>query len=248
MSEPRRGVAEGEGLSRARIEQRFLANSGLIIAARVVTACLSLATIPVLVSRLGVVGYGTWEALLALASLTSLFQVAISGTLVWRISEAYGRGDTEEIRRVARLGAGASWALFVLLWPVAWFLRDPAVHFLGVSAETRQLASEMFPVVAALILLSGLSQTLEAVVSGCQRTGLVNVVAAVAQILNYSVVIVMTVLGGGLWSLVAGQAVGFVSRLAGAWVATRVSFGAVSLVPLVPQQEATCRWPGTRAS
>ena len=135
----------GEGLSRARIEQRFLANSGLIIAARVVTACLSLATIPVLVSRLGVVGYGTWEALLALASLASVFQGAISGTLVWRVSEAYGRGDMVEIRRLARLGAGASWALFALLWPLAWFLREPVVHFLRVSIETRQLASEMTP-------------------------------------------------------------------------------------------------------
>jgi O-antigen/teichoic acid export membrane protein len=46
----------------------------------------------------------------------------------------------------------------------------------------------------------------------------------------------MTVLGWGLWSLVAGQTVGFVSRLAGAWVATRVSFGAVSLVPLIPSR------------
>jgi len=226
----------GEGLSRARIEQRFLANSGLIIAVRVVTACLSLATIPVLVSRFGVAGYGTWEALLALASLTSVFQGAISGTLVWRVSEAYGRGDIPEIRRLARLGAGASWALFVLLWPLAWFLREPVVHFLRVSIETRQLASEMFPVVAALILLGGLSETLEAVVSGCQRTGLVNVVSAAGQILNYSVVIVMTLLGGGLWSLVAGQAIGFAGRLAGAWIATRVAYGPVSLVPLIPRR------------
>jgi O-antigen/teichoic acid export membrane protein len=224
-----------EGLSRARIEQRLLSNSGLIIAARAVTACLSLATIPVVVSRLGVVGYGTWEALLALASLTALFQGAISGTLVWRVSEAYGRSDTAEIRRLARLGAGASWALFVLLCPLAWFLREPAVHFLRVSIETQLLVSEMFPVVAALILLGGLSETLEAVVSGCQRTGLVNVVSAIGQVLNYSVVIVMTVRGGGLWSLVAGQAIGFASRFAGAWVAARVAFGAVSLVPLVPR-------------
>jgi len=161
------------------------ANSGLIIAARVVTACLSLATIPVLVSRLGVVGYGTWEALLALASLASLFQVAVSGTLVWRISEAYGIGDTQEIRRVARVGpVRLGRSLFCCGRCVV--AAGPSRALLGVSAETRQLASEMFPVVAGLVLLSGLSQTLEAVVSGCQRTGLVNVVSAVAQILNYS--------------------------------------------------------------
>ena len=61
--------------------------------------------------------------------------------------------------------------------------------------------------------------------SGWQRTGLVNVVGAGAQIVNYSVVIAATLLGAGLWSLLAGQAAGFASRLTGAWLATRLSFG-----------------------
>jgi O-antigen/teichoic acid export membrane protein len=229
-------TAVSEGLSRKRIEQRFRRNSGLIIAARIVTACLSLGTIPVVVSRLGVAAFGTWEALVALASLASMFQAAISGTLVWRISEAYGRGDAAEIRRVARIGAGAVWAVFLLVWPLAWVLREPAVRFLGISADTQQLAAQMFPVVAALILLSGLSETLEAVVSGCQRTGLVNVVGAAAHTLNYTAVIVMVLLGGGLWSLVAGQTIAFFVRFAGATLASRASYGAVSLVPVLPRR------------
>lgn len=229
-------MTDGDGaLTRAGIEQRLLSNSGLILAARVVTACLSFATVPVLVSRFGVAGYGTWEALLALATLNSLFQAGISGTIVWRVSEAYSRGDGDEVRRVARLGAGATWALFMLLWPIAWFLRQPVVEFLRVSPEIQRLAAEMFPVVAALVLLTGLCETLEAVVSGCQRTGLVNVIGAGAQILNYSMVIVLTLLGAGLWSLVIGQALGFVARLAGAWVAARLVFGPVSLLPLLPR-------------
>jgi O-antigen/teichoic acid export membrane protein len=237
VSERRKAVAASEDLSRARLKQRFLTNSGLIVAARIVTASLSLVTIPVLISRLGVVGYGTWEALLAFATLTTLFQAATGTALVWRISEAYGKGDAHSIRRAVRLGAAASWAVFVVLWPLAWFLRDPVVRLLGVAPDTRQLAAEMFPLVAGIVLLGGLSHTLEAVVNGCQRSGLVNVIQAGAQILNYTVVIVVTVLGGGLWSLAAGQAVGFVSRLAGAWLAARAAFGAVSLVPLVPGRD-----------
>src|SRR6478736_6028911 len=100
--------------------------------------------IPVLVSKLGMSGYGSWEALLALASLSSVFQFAISGTLVWRVSHAYGEGDTAEIRRAARLGAAAYLALFVLLWPLAFFLREPAVAFLKVPLASRATASLMF--------------------------------------------------------------------------------------------------------
>jgi O-antigen/teichoic acid export membrane protein len=223
-------------LSRARIEERFRTNSGLIIATRVITFSLSLVTIPVLVSRLGVSGYGVWEALFACASLGSMFQVPISGTLVWRISEAYGQGDMAEIRRLVRLGVGVRLALFALLWPIALTMREPIVAFLGISGETSRVAGEIFPIIAGLILLTGVSETLEAVVSGCQRTGLVNVVSAVAQTLNYAVVIVMVMLGAGLWSLAAGQAVGAVVRFCGAWIAARLSFGPVSLVPSAPRR------------
>ncbi len=231
MTEPATSVRAE--LSRDRIEQRFRTNSGLIIATRVVTFSLSLVTIPVLVSRLGVVGYGTWEALFACASLASMVQVPITGTLVWRISEAYGQGQLAEIRRLLRVGIGVRLALFALLWPIAWAMREPIVAFLGISADTRDIAAEIFALVAGLILLTGVTETLEAVVSGCQRTGLVNVVGALAQILNYFVVIVMVVLGAGLWSLAAGQIAGAAARFTGAWIAARVSFGPVSLVPSI---------------
>lgn len=225
-----------EGLSREGIEQRFRTNSGLIIGARVVTAGLSLATIPVVVSRLGVAAFGTWEALVALASLAAVFQVAISGTLVWRIAEAYGRGDAVEIRRLVRIGAWAAWTVFLLVWPFVWLLSEPAVRFLRISPDIDQVAARMFPIVAGLVLLNGLSETLEAVVSGCQRTGLVNVVGAFAHALNYTAVIVLVLLGGGLWSLVVGQAIAFCVRFAGAWAASRASFGTVSLLPQLPRR------------
>jgi O-antigen/teichoic acid export membrane protein len=232
-------------LSRARIEDRFWTNTGLSFATRIVTAVLSLATIPVVVARLGLTAFGTWEALLALATLIAIVQTAVSGTLVWRISEAYGQGDSATIHRMAGLGVAASLVLLVLVWPLMWWLREPLVRFLGVPAETHEAASKILPIVSAFVLITGVSQTLEAVVSGCQRAGLVNVVAAVAQILNYAVVLVVVVLGGGLWSLAAGHGVGAIVRLAGAWIAARVAFGTVSLMPRVPRISfSRARYPG----
>lgn len=227
-------TAAEEKPTRESIERRLRTNSGLIMAARVVTAALSLATIPVVVSRLGVAAFGTWEALVALAGLTALFQAGISGTLLWRISEAHGRADAAEIRRLARVGFGLVWAVFLLIFPFAWMLREPAVRFLGVSGEIQPLAAQIFPIVAAMTLLNGLSETLEAVVSGSQRTGLVNVIGAVAHTLNYSAAIVMLVLGVGLWSLVIGQVIAFVARFSGAWWTSGASRGVVSLVPALP--------------
>lgn len=225
-----------EGPSRESIEKRFRTNSSLTVGARFATAALSLATIPVVVSRLGVGAFGTWESLFALASLAALFQVPISGTLLWRISEAYGRGDAVEIRRLVRVGACAAWAVFLLVWPLTWWFSDAAARFLRISPDIEQLVTRMFPIVAGLVLLNGFIEALEAVVSGCQRTGLVNVVGACAHALNYTAVIVLVLSGGGLWSLVVGQAIAFCVRFAGAWVASRSSFGAVSLLPQLPRR------------
>ena len=246
VPERRTSVKAEGGASRTRIEERFWTNTGLSLATRIVTAALSLATIPVVIDRLGLIDFGIWEALLAFASLAVILQTAVSGTLVWRISDAYGQGDAATIHRMTGLGVAASLGLFLLLWPPLWWLREPIVRFLGVPAETQALAAQILPVVAAFVLISGVSQTLEAVVSGCQRAGLVNVVSALAQILNYAVVIVAVLLGGGLWSLAAGHATGAVTRLVGAWVAARLAFGAVSLMPRAPSRInlARVRYPG----
>ncbi len=236
-------------LSRQQIQRRFIENSGLIVGTRVLTAALSLLTIPVVVARLGLAGYGTWEALLALGTLASMFQGAIGGALVWRVSEAFGKGDAGDIRRLVRVGVGVTCAHFLVLWPIIWALRQLAVQFLHVPPEFRIVVADMLPIVVALLLLSGLSEILEAVVSGCQRSGLVNVVGAAGLMANYSVVIAMTALGGGLWSLVAGQAAGFTVRFMAGWLAVRSAYGKVSLVPMLPRRAdlATARYSGLLA-
>jgi len=235
-----------DGQSRRYIERRLVQNSGLIVAARIVTASLSLAAIPVVVARLGVSGYGAWESLVALASLASIFQAAISATLVWRVSAAFGAKDVGEILRTARVGATATLVLAAILWPGAWALRHVLVRFLQVPPEFQTTAAAAFPILAGIFLLSGLCDTLEAVVSGSQRSGLVNVVGAIGVAGNYTVVIVALTCGAGLWGLVAGQGVGFLVRLAGASAAARYAHGPVSLVPALPRRSdlAAARYSG----
>jgi len=200
------------------------------------TASLSLVVIPVVVARLGVAGYGTWEAIIACATLAAMFQGALTGTMVWRTSQAFGARDFEEIRRVVRVGVGATLALGGVLWPAGWVLRHGVVGLLRVPDALRADASMVFPVVVGLMLLGGLPETLEAVVNGCQRSGLVTLIGAGALLVNYCVVITAMLFGLGLWSLALGQGVGLLARLAGAYVAARRLAGAVTLVPGLPRR------------
>jgi O-antigen/teichoic acid export membrane protein len=235
--------------ARAGIERRFRSNSALIIAMRLVTAGLSLAVVPVLVTHFGVEGFGVWEAVLALAGAASLFQAAISGTLVWRASDAFGRGDFDEIRRLIRIGVGATIALFACVWPLAWLLRDAAERLLHAPASLSGVVSGIFPVVAAVALLGSLGDTLDAAVSGCQRSGVVNVIGAVAHLLNYTLVLVLVLGGGSFWSLAAGQALALAVRVTGStWVLTR-TLGGFSMAPLLPGRRdlAMARYSGLLA-
>ena len=219
---------------RAGIERRFRANSGLILAMRLVTAALSLAVIPVLVVNFGVDGFGTWEATLALASAASLFQAAISGTLVWRMSNAFGQSDHHEIKRLIRLGLGVTLMMATVLWPVAWIFRDAAARFLHTPPALMATMSDIFPVIAAVVLLGSLGDTLEAALSGCQRSGIVNVIGAVAHLFNYTLVLVLVSTGGSFWSLVAGQALALAVRLVGGTVMLRRAIGGFNPWPRFP--------------
>ncbi len=110
------------------------------------------------------------------------------------------------------------------------------IGLLHVPAELEYVAARVFPLVAATVLLGGLSETLEAVISGCQRSGLVPIVMAVGLIANYAVVIVAAIAGQGLWSLVEGAAVGVLVRLACARHVARLVFGSVALIPALPRR------------
>src|SRR5215470_2103286 len=83
---------EDRPLERHHIGRRLIGNTVTEAGCRLITAVMSLIVVPVVVGKVGVSGYGVWEATLALASLSTLFLGAISGTLLWSISRANGIG------------------------------------------------------------------------------------------------------------------------------------------------------------
>ncbi|MHB8837656.1 MAG: lipopolysaccharide biosynthesis protein [Gemmatimonadaceae bacterium] len=214
--------------------RRLFANSALIVASRVLTATLSLLAVPIVIRRLGIEGFGAWEALLACASIGWILQGSISGTLVWRTSIAFGAGNFEEIRRLVRVGAGITILLGGLVSTLALFFRAEIVSLLHIPVLFRTEALQVFPVLATFVLLGGLGDVLESVANGCQRSGWVPVVGAVALALNYLIAVTGLLLGYGLWPLALGQGAGLVARATiGFFIARRLT-GSISLLPTLP--------------
>src|ERR1035441_6912629 len=122
------------------IRKQLFINSGLLGLSRILSTCTSLVTVPVVLSRLGLGGYGSWETMMAIAALVMVFQTTINGTLVWKMSGAYGNGDLDGIRRLMGVGIGVVMSMFALITPFVWAMRYQLVGLSNIPSPYRDAA------------------------------------------------------------------------------------------------------------
>ncbi len=207
-----------------------------IFASRVLTTLVAFICIPIVVAKLGIAGFGTWESIIAVSALANVFQATISGTVLWLVSNAYGAGDIESIRRHVRMAVGAALILAALLTPLAWAGRHFLVGLFKVPSAFAATAAWVFPCVVGLMLFGAVNEIIIALVGGFQRAGLAVMIQAGAVVANNAVVIAGLALGAGFWSLLAGYAAQFlISGIALVLAARRIT-GTINLLPRLPSR------------
>jgi O-antigen/teichoic acid export membrane protein len=214
------------------LQRRLFQNSALIFICRIVSLTFSLVSVPFVIRTLGFQGYGTWEALMAVSIITTIPQSVIGGTLLWKMSSAFGVGDVNEIIRLARLGVAVTIGLSAIVLPTVWMLRSSLVHLLNISGRFQYAAKWILPCIVLLMLLGGINESLGSVIRGCQSTGLSTVIQTIASILNSSCVIGALLLGSGLWSLLIGFAIGFALTSIGFYAAASRICPGITLKPV----------------
>ncbi len=218
------------------IRRGLFKNSAIMMACRASSMVVSLITVPFIIAKLGLAGYGTWEVTLSISVITTIFQTALGNTLLWRISFAYGSGDEQEIRRLPRLGIGFTLVLFAFSFPTLFTFRHQLIHLFHVPAAFQAPALVILPCIVGIAVLGGINESLAAVIRGSQETGFVSVVLTLAGFLNAGVVIVGLFLGCGLWSLLAGYAVAAVATGAGNFLCASWLYGWFNILPAVPSR------------
>jgi O-antigen/teichoic acid export membrane protein len=213
----------------------LLINSTSILFARLVTTCVSLISVPIVLNKLGVVGYGTWESILALSLLSNVFQGMIIGTLLWKISQAHGARDNESIQVYVRIGIWFSLALFFIICPVMWAGRYFFVDLFQVPENLRDSAAVILPSVVGLMLLGCMNEVIGALLAGFQRAGLTTLIQAAASTLNNLIVILCLLAGLSLWSLLIGFATGLIASAVALYAAAKMTFKALRILPLIPK-------------
>ena len=143
------------------IRKQLFINSGLLGLSRVLSTCTSLVTVPVVLSKLGLGGYGSWEAMMAIAALVMVFQTTINGTLVWKMSGAYGNGDLVGIRRLMGVGIGAVLCMFAVVTPFVWTVRFHLVGLSNIPPLYRGAAVWVIPILVSQTTVGALGETLD---------------------------------------------------------------------------------------
>src|SRR3984957_10870851 len=120
---------------------------------RLTAMIVALVTVPFVIRKLGLLGYGSWEVLLSVSTITTIFQNALGGTLLWRVASAYGKGEEAEIRRLPRLGIAVSLAVFAIAFPAVLASRYFLVRLFHIPLELRQSAAVILPCMIGVAVL-----------------------------------------------------------------------------------------------
>ena len=226
-----------EFLHFADVRKQLFINSGLLGLARFLSTCTSMVTVPVVLSRLGLDGYGSWESMMAIAALVTVFQTTIGGTLVWKMSTAYGSADYPEIRRLMGVGMGAVLVMFALIAPVVWALRHQLVDVANPPALYRAAALWVIPILVSQVTLGAAGETFAAVLIAYQRAGITTLIQTAALIVNSACVVVGLLHGWQVWSLLLGNTIGVFAAVAGQYLAVVKICGITTFRPRIPTWE-----------
>jgi O-antigen/teichoic acid export membrane protein len=216
------------------VRRQLFLNSGLMGASKVLSTCTSLVTIPLVLSRLGLGGYGGWEAMMAIAALGTVFQTTISGTLVWKMSAGYGSRDPAGIRRLMGVGIGVVLSMFALVSPLVWLMRHQLVELSNIPPPYRDVAAWVIPILVSQTTLGAAGETFAAVLIAHQRAGLTTLIQTAALMANSACAIVGLVHGWAVWSLLLGNTVGVAVSVAGQYVAIVKVCGMADFRPCIP--------------
>jgi O-antigen/teichoic acid export membrane protein len=219
------------------VRKQLFINSGLLGVSRFLSTCTSLVTVPVVLSRLGLSGYGSWESMMAIALLVTVFQTTISGTLVWKMSTAWGNNDLSEIRRLMRVGIGVVLVMFALVTPLAWAMRYQLVDLSNPPVLYRDAALWVIPILVSQTTLGAAGETFAAVLIAHQRAGITTLIQTAALMANCGFVIIGLLHGWQVWSLLLGNTVGVIAAIAGQYLAVVRICGIANLQPCLPDWE-----------
>lgn len=226
---------EDPGAPQAVLSQLFK-NSAIGLVCRIISAGLALCVVPFMISHVGVAGFGMWETIVSLVSILYFMQSVMSGTLLWWMSHAYGKGDVVALQRASGIGLTYICVVALVAIPAAYLAREALLPLFQAPPAERDEIARILPVFVTVYALGGGTEILAALAGASQRMGQALIVQTLARLGQYTIACTGLVAGYGLRSMVAGHIVGNV--ICGLLLARflRRLYPTLHFFPLLPTQ------------
>jgi O-antigen/teichoic acid export membrane protein len=195
-----------------------------------------IAAVPVVIAKLGLAGYGTWETIQALSASTTLLIGPLTGTLLWRASMAHGANDQIAMSRTTGIGLTFSGLLLASAFPV-FLVAHSLARMVHVPSDLISEFIYVMPSVLVLTIAGGVVESFGVVVDGSQRLGYSSMIRTMGQSVRYIVAIVFLNLGHGLSSLLFGFAISILVMVTGMAILAHRLCPLVRPVPVIPTRE-----------
>ena len=201
-------TAQSTARSRFR-ERRLFFSAATLLLSKLVSAGTALLSLPLTLSYLGPERYGMWATMSSAIVVFALADLGIGFGLINRVSAAYGKGNTQDIQRVASSAAAmlASIAGALLLLLLAVYSLVPWAAIFNVKTELAR--AEAGPTAALFIAFWALGIPLsivQRVQFGMQLGHLANLWQIATSVLALVAIVVATQLNAGVYVLVAALA------------------------------------------
>lgn len=190
---------------RASLSRQVAQGTGSLLAARVVVAAATLATLPIVYGGLGAHTFGVWALLGLLCSLVLLVDLGLGPALIREVAQAYGEQARRRARAALGLGllCGVGIGLVAIVATLAgWPLLARFFHLTDPVLQAREAALWLM----AGVLADRVSLPWRAMLAGTQRYAAIAAATGLAALLGAAFSVLVIHFGGGLAALGAATA------------------------------------------
>jgi O-antigen/teichoic acid export membrane protein len=160
-------------------------------------------TVPLVISHLGLGGYGIWNIIMNTANYMRFGSVGVKTAFQKYVAEATGNGDYDTANKLLSTGFILMLILSVVgLIPLALYAHQIA-KFVGVPPEFIQASAGALSLLALIMVMSNVGATYEAIVMGGHRVDLTRKFGTVLVVAEAVFIVLALHLGYGLVAMAA---------------------------------------------
>jgi O-antigen/teichoic acid export membrane protein len=191
------------------------------VIARVAQVATRLVTIPIVISHLGLDGYGIWSIIMTTATYMRFGSVGVKSAFQKYAAEAVAKDDYETTNRLLSTGCAFMLFLSVLgLLPVAFFSQHLAKAS-GVPPQFLAETSKAISILALIMVISNVGAVYEAIVMGGHRIDLARKFSTSFCVAEAFAIICLLHWGHGLFAMASVMASSEIGFIACCYVAAR---------------------------